>query len=282
MTENILVIGGSGFIGRSLLKKIADEPLDRFTFFQGFFNSTAVFRNSIHINILDPVSVESVVQKFDIIINCSGQITRPIELCYRQNTIGIQLLTRAVKKYNKYLIQLSSTVVYGSADHPDESSPLNFESPYAACKTFAEYIVRNEIEEGKYLTIRIANLYGDDQKKGLFAYLKSSISTNRILHFNNDGNQKKSFIHLDDCISALLTLLKNRSYGTFNLPISNVYTIKDIIRTIEETTGACFYCTFEGSGRLEILNGVNADKFFSQTDYKLKHTIESFIKSSFL
>jgi nucleoside-diphosphate-sugar epimerase len=282
MIEKVLVIGGNGFLGKSLINTFTNNPLSNHEFYQGFFSNQGHLSNSVHINILDPLSVDSAVQNFDVIINCSGQITNPIEICYNQNTKGVQLLSKAVNKYNRYLIHLSSAVVYGSADNPDELSPLNFETPYAACKSFAEYVISNEVDENKYLTLRIANLYGGNQKKGLFAYLKRSFSSDRILEFNNDGNQKKSFIHLDDCIAGLIILLKNRAYGTYNLPVSNICTIKEIIERVEIYTGVRFHSFFEELGRLEILTGLNSDKFFTQTGYINRHTIDTYIKSTFL
>jgi nucleoside-diphosphate-sugar epimerase len=282
MTEKVLVIGGSGFFGRYLLKIVAENPLPHFSFYQGFFSNKATSPNSVCVNILDPQSVKSVAEKFNIIINCSGQITNPIELCYQQNTTGIHLLSRAIKEYNRYLIHLSSAVVYGSADYPDESAALNFQTPYAACKAFAEYVIRNEVSDDKYLILRIPNLYGGNQEKGLFAYLKRSFSSDKVLKFNNDGQQKKSFIHLEDSIFSLLELLKAHSSGVYNLPASDVYTIEEVIEKVEMITNCRFQSSFEESGRLEILNGLNASKFSLQTGYTLKHTIDSYIKSSFL
>ena len=282
MTEKVLVIGGSGFFGRYLLKIFAENPLPQFSFYQGFYLNKGTHPNSVAVNILDPVSVKSIAEKFDIIINCSGQITNPIEPCYHHNTTGIQLLSRAVKEYDRYLIHLSSAVVYGSAHYPDESAPLNFQTPYAACKAFAEYIIRNEVSDDQYLILRISNLYGENQVKGLFAYIKQSFSSDKVLKFNNDGQQKKSFIHLEDSIFSLLELLRAHSSGVYNLPASDVYTIKEVIEKVEMTTNCSFQSSFEESGRLEILNDLNASKFSLQTGYKLKHTIDSYIKSSFL
>jgi UDP-glucose 4-epimerase len=281
MTEKVLVIGGSGFFGRNLLKTFMENPLSQFSFFKGFFSNKATLPNSVYVNILDPLSVKSVVEKFDIIINCSGQITNPIELCYQQNTTGIHLLSQAIKKYNRYLIHLSSAVVYGSSDYPDESAALNFQTPYAACKAFAEYIICNELNDDKHLILRVPNLYGGNQEKGLFAYLKQSFKSDRILEFNNDGQQKKSFIHIEDSIFSLLELLQAGSSGLYNLPPSDVYTIKEVIEKVESITSCRFQSSFAESGRLEILNGLNASKFSLQTGYKLKNTIDSYIKSSF-
>lgn len=282
MIEKILIIGGNGFLGQYLLSNAIKKYLPDYSFYQGFFSNKATHADSVYINILDPLSVESAAQNFDIIINCSGQITTPISLCYDQNTIGIQLLAKAIKKYNRYLIHISSAVVYGSADNPDELSPLNFETPYAGCKSFAEYVINNEINEKKYLILRIANLYGGDAKKGLFAYLKHSFTSDRVLEFNNDGNQKKSFIHIDDCITSLICLLDKRATGTYNLPNSDSFTIREIINRVETYTGILFHSYFQEDRRLEILNGLNANKFFSQTGYVPQYTIDSFIKSSFI
>jgi nucleoside-diphosphate-sugar epimerase len=282
MIEKILIIGGNGFLGKYLLSNAIKNPLPGYSFYQGVFSNKATHTDSVYINILDPLSVESAAQNFDIIINCSGQITTPISLCYQQNTIGIQMLAKAIKKYNRYLIHLSSSVVYGTADNPDELSPLNFETPYAACKCFAEYIINNEIDEKNFLILRIANLYGGDPQKGLFAYLRRSFSSNRVLEFNNDGNQKKSFIHIDDCITSLKYLLGKRAHGFYNLPNSDSITIREIIKKVETYTGIIFDSYYNKDRHLEILNGLNANKFFSQTGYIPQHTIDSFLKSSFI
>jgi nucleoside-diphosphate-sugar epimerase len=281
MTEKVLVIGGSGFFGRHLLQTFEENPLSDFSFYQGFYSNEATYLSSVCVNILDPLSVKFVVENFNIIINCSGQITNPIERCYQQNSTGINLLSRAIKKYDRYLIHLSSAVVYGSAVYPDESTPHNVQTPYAACKAYAEEIIRNELNDDKYLILRIPNIYGGTQEKGLFAYLKRSFNSNRILQFNNDGQQKKSFIHLEDSILSLLELLQAHSSGVYNLCASNVNTIQEVIEKVESITGCRFQSSFEESVRLETLDGLNASKFSTQTGYKLKHTLDSYINNSF-
>lgn len=281
MTKKVLVIGGSGYFGRQLIKTISEKPLSNFSFYQGFFTNKPTFPGSVCVNILDPLSIKFIAEKFDVIINCSGQITSPIELCYHQNTTGIHLLSQAVKKYNRYLIQLSSAVVYGSANYPNELSALNFQTPYAASKAFAEYIISNELNNNKHLILRIPNIYGFDQKKGLFAYLKRSYDSDKILEFDNDGQQKKSFLHIEDSIFSLLELLQSHSSGVYNLPASDVYTIKEIVEKVERVTNCRFQSSFKESSRLENLNGLNSSKFSFQTGYKLKHTLDSYINASF-
>jgi UDP-glucose 4-epimerase len=282
MTEKVLVIGGSGFFGSELIRIITEKPYENFVFYQGFFRNKPTYLRSCHVNLLDQSSIERTVENFDIIINCSGQITSPIELCYEQNTSGIHLLSQAVRKYNRYLIHLSSAVVYGSAIFPNELASLNFETPYAACKAFAEYIIVRELSIQNYLILRVPNIYGGDQMKGLFAYIKRSYFSDKILEFNNDGQQKKSFVHIEDSIFGLLELMQRNSSGIYNLPVSDVRTIKEIVLTVERLTNCQFHTSFEKSGRLEILDGLNSSKFDSQTGYKIRHNLDGYINSSFL
>ena len=77
------------------------------------------------------------LSKFDIIINCTGQITKPFNICLTLNSDGIENLLESMNKKAR-LIHISTVAVYGSSKFCDEKSPLNPESNYATAKAFAE------------------------------------------------------------------------------------------------------------------------------------------------
>ena len=118
-------------------------------------------------------------------------MTKPFNLCIKLNSTGLINLAKVLSNKNSRLIHISSVAVYGSTENCNEDSPLNPETNYATAKAFAEQIILENYNH-KYLTIlRLSNLYGSNQIKGVFAYLLRSYNSDRKLKFNNDGRYKK-------------------------------------------------------------------------------------------
>ena len=194
--SNVLVIGGSGFLGNTLI--------DSFNNLSNI-KTGALSRGSIHfysssvqelcVDILDYDALDLAIQKYDVIINCSGQISTPISKCFTLNTKGIRNIVNAVKKYNKKLIHISTVSVYGSALLVNEESEVNPETVYGSIKCFAEHLIVSNLDD--YVILRVSNLFGRLQKRGIINYLENSyIANENKIFFNNDGSMKRYYLNV--------------------------------------------------------------------------------------
>ena len=275
--SSILILGASGLLGRTLVDFFKDK------------NHTigVLSRNPIHyteqkievhsVDILDYNSLDSVIQKYETIINCTGQITKPINLSLLQNTDGISNIVKSVKKHDKRLIHISSVAVYGEAEYVDEESPLNPQTPYGSFKYFSEYIVKNTLE--KYSILRVSNLFGKHQEKGIVNYLtKSYLNNTPNVHFNNDGSLKRYYLHIKDLSSTISEILEKNINGTYNIIGKECLSIKELVHMFEEILEYKYYVEYSKDSAIENIDTIDNSKIKSITDSTYKVDMTRYIE----
>ena len=138
----------------------------------------------------------------------------------------------------KRFIFSSSSSVYGNAKVPtSEDHPLNPISPYALNKLIGEQYCKlySEIYNIDTVCLRYFNVYGDRMNnegyKLVFPIFKEQILDNKPLTINNNGEQRRDFIHVNDVVRANILVAKHSN--NFNGDIYNVgngknYSINEI------------------------------------------------------
>ena len=227
--NKILVLGSSGFIGSELKKS-------------KFFSSANIVYSDIKINdsntryidILDYEMLFKEVNKFDIIINLTGQISDPIDNCLKINTEGIFNIVEAIKSSKRKirLIHLSSVAVYGNFKGPDEESFLIPDTSYGLCKYFAENLIKEYLNN--YTILRLSNLYGENCQKGIINYLKESFLNSKKIYLNTDISLKRDFIHIEDLIEVIIFFLEKSNHNVYNVGSGNSYSIHELIDNIQK------------------------------------------------
>ena len=155
------------------------------------------------------------------------------------NVVGIlNLLEAAAAMKVKRFIFSSSSSVYGNAKVPtSEDHPLNPISPYALNKLIGEQYCKlySEIYNIDTVCLRYFNVYGDRMNnegyKLVFPIFKEQILNNKPLTINNNGEQRRDFIHVNDVVRANILVAKHSN--NFNGDIYNVgngknYSINEI------------------------------------------------------
>lgn len=274
--NKVLIIGASGLLGRSLVEYFISNnfqvgALSRYcdSYDDRFYNHA--------VDVLDYESLEFVVEQYDVIINCIGQITTPIHECVSLNTKGIKNIIDAVKKNGNYLIHLSTVSVYGSSLAVTEESALNPESVYGSLKYFSEYQISQNLTN--YVILRISNLYGKSQIKGILGYILRSYHNNeKDLCFNNDGSLKRYYLHIDDLSSIINLILAKRINGVYNVIGSDFLTIKQLITLSENALNFTFDVQYEAKRPIENIDKIDNSKLKKQVDYSLRHNIEEYLQ----
>ena len=155
------------------------------------------------------------------------------------NVVGtLNLLEAAAAMKVKRFIFSSSSSVYGNAKVPtSEDPPLNPISPYALNKLIGEQYCKlySEIYNIDTVCLRYFNVYGDRMNnegyKLVFPIFKEQILNNKPLTINNNGEQRRDFIHVNDVVRANILVAKHSN--NFNGDIYNVgngknYSINEI------------------------------------------------------
>lgn len=280
MKENkILLLGGTGFLGNALYLSLSKHAHNNVFIFS---RNSETQKNHICGNILNEHDLFKLNEmEFDLVINLTGQITNPIEHCLKTNSIGIQNIIK-LKQQNPALkiMHLSSVTVYGSGNAKDESSTLNPESPYASAKAMAEMLLTSAIPAKDLLIIRLANLYGSKQLKGVFAYLKRSAQTDKKLEFNNDGSLTRYFMHVDDCANYLTTLIECFNLqlnGLFNLTGKERYSIKELVSLYENIKQIKFNTHYANIAPPDNPTEIDSNKMNNMLPFKNTYSITQYL-----
>lgn len=274
--NKVLIIGASGLLGRSLVEFFVSNNFQVGALSRNCDNQNDKF-NNYSVDVLDYEHLEFVVAQYDIVVNCIGQITNPIHECVSLNTKGVKNIIDAVKKNGNYLIHLSTVSVYGSSSAVTEGSPVNPESVYGSLKYFAEYQISQNLTN--YAVLRISNLYGKGQVKGVLGYILRSFRNNeKALFFNNDGSLKRYYLHIDDLSSIVKLIIDKRVKGIYNVIGSDLLTIKQLVALCEKALDYCFDVQYEIKRPIENIDRVDNSKLKKQVDCFLQHNIEEYLQ----
>ena len=155
------------------------------------------------------------------------------------NVKGTLNILELAKNLNvKRVVFSSSSSVYGNAKTPtSENHPLNPLSPYALNKLIGEQYCKlySEIYNIDTVCLRYFNVYGDRMNnegyKLVFPLFKEQILNNKPLTINNDGEQRRDFVHVDDIIRANILVAKHGSNfkgDIYNIGNGKNYSINEI------------------------------------------------------
>lgn len=277
--SRILLIGGNGLLGQSL-----QEEFKRNEFITVYTCSTRFLTSKNHIqgNLLDLQLVQQLIHlKFDLIINLTGQITKPIDDCLALNSVGIENLIQIIQNTpNCKLLHISSVGVYGTCDFADELSVLNPETPYSTAKYRAEKLLLSKLNADDLTIFRLSNLYGETQLKGVFAYLNRAAQSDCILDFNNDGSLVRFFIHVNDCASILVEFIQNHlhnSSGIYNIIGSDKYSLIELISLFEEINAIKFKINLDVAKPYDNVKDISDKKIRNLIHYSSKMDIKSYL-----
>jgi UDP-glucose 4-epimerase len=143
------------------------------------------------------------------------QVTYNLLEAIRKSKLDIvQKNAHVAKKKKKQLIFASSSTVYGEAivqPTPEIYSPLYPISLYGATKLAGEAIVSGycHMFDIHCIVARLANIIGPTNSHGVVHDFISKLSSHpNYLDILGNGQQNKSYLYIDDCVSALLLLAK--------------------------------------------------------------------------
>jgi UDP-glucose 4-epimerase len=229
--KRILVTGGAGFIGSSLVDRLIDESPESLAIVDNFFlgkeenlaEARVRFENlSIYrLDASNLAAMDHVVrkEKTDIVFNLAV-IPLPTSLDYPAWTIdtNIQIAVTFCELARtgaiRTLIHCSSSEAYGSAIYSsmDEAHPLAPTTPYAASKAAADQIVLSYCQTFGIdaAIVRPFNNFGPRQNPGSYAGL-IPIVVNRVsrglpIEIYGDGEQTRDYIFVRYTTEALVRI----------------------------------------------------------------------------
>lgn len=253
-----LVTGGAGFIGSHLvdeLVRLNDQVIVYDNLSTGFRKhlEIALDRNAVELvqaDILDQDKLNDamggVERVFHLAANADvrgGRANTMVDL--EQNIIGTHRVLEAMRINGaKEIVFTSSATVYGEPDvfpTPETYAPLQT-SIYGASKLAAEAMIQ---AYGEYFGIRsfsfrFVSWIGERYSHGVvFDFMKKLQANPRKLEILGDGNQKKSYLHVEDGVNAIFKALDNMKdlKNVVNLGHFDYLNVVDLANIVVEEMG---------------------------------------------
>lgn len=242
---NILILGGAGFIGQVVSKKLIENghnvSLIVHKNIPEFTNKNKDNPRLFFGNILDKNSLQKAFKNQDIVINLVGQISNDKILFYNLNIIGgLNVLELCEESKIKNIVLISSCMVYGeSGSNPSkESDSPNPMTDYSLTKFLTENIhihFANQFDFNLSI-LRLSNIYGPDKINGIVYNVISAIDNNKEITIYNDGTQKRDYIYISDAVDGIIKILENLPKGVeiFNISTSTRTSLLEIISILEK------------------------------------------------
>ncbi len=227
----VAVTGGAGFIGSHLSDALIAEGHevvvidDLSTGREEYVNPEAEFIGK-DVRSLLPAELEGVHSAFHLAGDTDARLSAAEPLrSFERNLLGTFAFLECSRKAGlKHVLLASSSTVYGNASviPTPETQPCAPISNYGASKLACEaYLSSYSASYGiKGTAFRFANVYGERSRHGLIHDLIMKLKADpRRLEVLGDGRQEKSYLHVSDCVTAVLAAWRKQKagYETFNV-----------------------------------------------------------------
>ncbi|MBN2178789.1 MAG: ADP-glyceromanno-heptose 6-epimerase [Deltaproteobacteria bacterium] len=262
----IIVTGGAGFIGSAIVWKLNNEGIDDIIVVDDLGTSekwknlvNLRYNDYIHMDdFLDMVLEDDVPFSVSGIIHmgaCSSTTERDADYLMENNyRYSVNLADWAVKRAVRF-IYASSAATYGNgslgfSDDADVMAALKPINMYGYSKQlFDLWVMRNKLET-KMAGIKFFNVFGPNEyhKGDMRSVIHKSFGqiaeTGKVRLFKShrpeygDGEQKRDFVYVKDCVDVLWWFLQNREVnGIFNLGTGKARTWNDLVKAVFSATG---------------------------------------------
>ena len=302
--KHILVTGGSGFIGSSVVDEllyygykvtVVDRVINQWT------KNLDVEIQNFDIN---NFGLHSYYKKFDAIIHMAASQGVPESVAdpltyYHNNLTSMQRIMQYAKEYDVKIVFSSSAAVYDTSNGQlDENSPTKPQNPYGQTKLWSEQMLEAlyHAHGVSSVSLRYFNVAGAGRKHGYNAktpthavpiLLKSVLNNKPFRVFGNDyptkdGTCVRDYLHVKDVarahVQALHYLDSHKCSEVFNLGTGTGTSMLDLIQASEKVLDKKVDFVYDsrrmGDPPILVANAQKAEKFLNwKPEYELADII---------
>ncbi len=249
MKENLLIVGGTGFLGFHFAKEGIIRGFEVYSLSKNPPNKSRFIKEVkyVNIDIMDKNKIGNFLKnlKIDYVINCAGYVDHRMIKDGGENvfdnhfSVTKNLIYYLNKEYLKSFLYLGSSDEYGENPSPQieeiRESPI---SPYSFAKVATCHFLQmlNKTENFPAIIFRLFLVYGPNQNKERFLpqLIKKFLRNEKILI--SPGEQIRDFCYVEDVVSAGFIALKKRNiYGEiFNIASGNPIKINYLVSIVQK------------------------------------------------
>jgi len=247
----IIVTGGLGFIGKNLVKQLNFTTNQQVTIVDKF--ERKILKNNKYLNhsiFLKKLKNKNYAKKISFIFHQganSNTAEKNFHSIMEDNFFYTKELISLCEKFRIPLIYASSASVYGRNPRSFvERTKLDPSNYYAISKSMIDLLVEKKLKKNKKLKIiglRYFNVYGPGEviKKRMASVFyhfskqlkkKSFIKLFKGTDGYKNGEQKRDFLHVEDCINVNLYFYKKFKSGIYNVGSGVATTFNSVAKNI--------------------------------------------------
>lgn len=244
----ILITGGSGFLGKVLLKKLSSLKINIVCLTQSKIEQNSPRNKEIRFikaDIMSLTSLDRVKNEFkniDQIVHLAGLVPKNYfddipEKMFNVNVYGTLNILKTFGTHIKSFIYISTAEIYGITNNfgaINEKQPVNPLTHYATSKFSAERVCEIYLKDSNtILTIlRLATLYGpnDTISRAIPNFIRTALAGKSLKVYG--GKQLRDYLHVEDAAQAIIYAIFNPQAGIFNIGSSKAKCIKDVAEII--------------------------------------------------
>ncbi len=257
MTNNVIVTGGSGFIGSHLVERLLADGhtvrvLDNFS--TGRLDNLSRVRNNscltIHeVDVADYEAIQEFFAGVDWVFHLAAladivpSIEHPLHY-HRTNVDGTVAVVEAARKSSvSRFVYVASSSCYGIPDsYPTaETDTIKPEYPYALTKYLGEQIVLHwyKVYGLPAISLRLFNVYGPRSRTsgtygavfGIFLAQKLAGNPFTVV---GDGNQTRDFTFVTDVVDAIMCAAQSQHVGeVFNVGSGTSHSVNELVELLQ-------------------------------------------------
>ena len=298
----ILVTGAAGFLGSHLSEQLANlghDVLGIDSMIGGYKDNVPKNIDFHNIDCCDFEKVKIIMSKVDIVYHCAAtaheglSVFSPYEITRNNYLASVSIFSAAINHKVKRIIYCSSMARYGEQQTPFlESMKAAPVDPYAISKVAAEDVLINlcELNNIEWVIAVPHNIIGPRQKYDDPFRNVVSIMINRMLQgkapiIYGDGEQKRCFSYIDDCLSCLIPMLdqENLNKQIINIgPDEEFVTINQIAELCSNISGANLPPIYKPGRPKEVKHATcSADKARKLLNYKTSVSLKEGVQKTF-
>lgn len=249
--KEILIIGGTGFIGYHLAKKCIKKKW-QVTSISKHKPKKKRFQKKINYIIGDISNInfikKNINKNYEYVVNLGGYVdhsssVKRRKIVYESHYIGVKnIIDTLLNKNIKSFVQIGTGNEYGNKRSPHfENISCKPRSAYAKAKFLSsQYLIKCFKKFNFPVTIlRIYQVYGPKQDQNRFIpNIIEGCKKNRNFPCS-EGKQSRDFLFIDDAINAIIqSLILKKSKGEIiNIGLGKATKIKNIILLIKNIIG---------------------------------------------
>jgi UDP-glucose 4-epimerase len=246
--ENVLITGGSGFIGTAVVRGFVDAG----------YGVTAVDHTACSVPAADCVvgdlrdaDVREHAFRGDIsgVVHLAaatsvvGSMDDPLSVFQDNVSVTAELLELArVRGATRFLMSSTNAVVGEVGQRKiDTDLPLRPLTPYGATKAAGEMLLSaySSVYGVNACALRFTNVYGPGMghKDSFVARLMRAARDGSGVQLYGDGMQQRDFVYVTDVVAGVLLAWRNSTAGTLIVGSGTSLTMIDLINRVRLVTG---------------------------------------------